>query len=168
MSASARLLLVEDEVNMVRTLAKILERRGYAVDAAVLELLPFLPHAVPKTVYQYLEDCLLDPKSFSESKNLFWKKLNTIKKLFRAGKLDVTNLAAKTAKKTAKNVSDPFASSASSAPFAMRIFQIKRERQSMVAALEMHGENQQAAQSFRQAIKKCDESLKQLKGGELL
>ena len=34
MSASARLLLVEDEVNMVRTLAKILERRGYAVDAA--------------------------------------------------------------------------------------------------------------------------------------
>jgi DNA-binding NtrC family response regulator len=30
----ARILLVEDEVNMVRTLAKILERKGYSVDAA--------------------------------------------------------------------------------------------------------------------------------------
>jgi DNA-binding NtrC family response regulator len=34
MAASVRLLLVEDEVNMVRTLVKILERRGYTVDAA--------------------------------------------------------------------------------------------------------------------------------------
>src|SRR2546425_9120634 len=34
MSPSVRTLLVEDEANMVRTLAKILERRGYAVDAA--------------------------------------------------------------------------------------------------------------------------------------
>lgn len=34
MRASGRLLLVEDEVNMVRTLVKILERRGYEVDAA--------------------------------------------------------------------------------------------------------------------------------------
>jgi DNA-binding NtrC family response regulator len=34
MAALVRLLLVEDEVNMVRTLVKILERRGYTVDAA--------------------------------------------------------------------------------------------------------------------------------------
>ncbi|MBP1686870.1 MAG: atoC [Deltaproteobacteria bacterium] len=34
MPAPVRLLLVEDEVNMVRTLAKILERKGYEVDAA--------------------------------------------------------------------------------------------------------------------------------------
>src|SRR5262245_48141720 len=34
MTAAVRTLLVEDEANMVRTLAKILERRGYAVDAA--------------------------------------------------------------------------------------------------------------------------------------
>jgi DNA-binding NtrC family response regulator len=34
MSATPRTLLVEDEANMVRTLAKILERKGYAVDAA--------------------------------------------------------------------------------------------------------------------------------------
>ncbi len=34
MSAALRILLVEDEANMVRTLTKILERKGYAVDAA--------------------------------------------------------------------------------------------------------------------------------------
>ena len=34
MSAAPRTLLVEDEANMVRTLAKILERKGYTVDAA--------------------------------------------------------------------------------------------------------------------------------------
>src|SRR5574337_1719939 len=34
MPSPVRLLLVEDEVNMVRTLAKILERKGYEVDAA--------------------------------------------------------------------------------------------------------------------------------------
>src|SRR5882724_3900076 len=34
MSTGVRTLLVEDEANMVRTLAKILERRGYVVDAA--------------------------------------------------------------------------------------------------------------------------------------
>jgi DNA-binding NtrC family response regulator len=34
MPASTRILLVEDETNMVRTLTKILERKGYAVDAA--------------------------------------------------------------------------------------------------------------------------------------
>jgi DNA-binding NtrC family response regulator len=34
MSAAPRILLVEDEANMVRTLTKILERKGYAVDAA--------------------------------------------------------------------------------------------------------------------------------------
>ncbi|MFI5398149.1 MAG: sigma-54-dependent transcriptional regulator [Candidatus Binatia bacterium] len=34
MAAPARMLLVEDEPNMVRTLAKILERKGYIVDAA--------------------------------------------------------------------------------------------------------------------------------------
>jgi two-component system response regulator PilR (NtrC family) len=34
MSTVARTLLVEDEANMVRTLAKILQRKGYAVDAA--------------------------------------------------------------------------------------------------------------------------------------
>ena len=34
MTAPVRLLLVEDELNMVRTLAKILERKGYKVDAA--------------------------------------------------------------------------------------------------------------------------------------
>jgi DNA-binding NtrC family response regulator len=34
MTNAVRTLLVEDEANMVRTLAKILERRGYAVDAA--------------------------------------------------------------------------------------------------------------------------------------
>jgi DNA-binding NtrC family response regulator len=34
MSAARRTLLVEDEANMVRTLAKILERKGYSVDAA--------------------------------------------------------------------------------------------------------------------------------------
>jgi DNA-binding NtrC family response regulator len=34
MPSNARILLVEDEVNMVRTLTKILERKGYAVDAA--------------------------------------------------------------------------------------------------------------------------------------
>jgi len=33
-SAPVRTLLVEDEANMVRTLAKILERKGYVVDAA--------------------------------------------------------------------------------------------------------------------------------------
>jgi DNA-binding NtrC family response regulator len=32
--AQARILLVEDEANMVRTLAKILDRKGYTVDAA--------------------------------------------------------------------------------------------------------------------------------------
>ena len=31
---ATRILLVEDEANMVRTLAKILERKGYTVDAA--------------------------------------------------------------------------------------------------------------------------------------
>jgi two-component system response regulator PilR (NtrC family) len=34
MSATPRTLLVEDEANMVRTLTKILERKGYTVDAA--------------------------------------------------------------------------------------------------------------------------------------
>ena len=34
MTVVARTLLVEDEANMVRTLAKILERKGYVVDAA--------------------------------------------------------------------------------------------------------------------------------------
>jgi DNA-binding NtrC family response regulator len=34
MATAVRTLLVEDEVNMVRTLAKILERKGYQVDAA--------------------------------------------------------------------------------------------------------------------------------------
>jgi len=34
MAVPARMLLVEDEPNMVRTLAKILERKGYIVDAA--------------------------------------------------------------------------------------------------------------------------------------
>src|SRR5512147_746499 len=34
MSAAPRTLLVEDEANMVRTLAKILERKGYTVDSA--------------------------------------------------------------------------------------------------------------------------------------
>ncbi len=34
MSSPIRTLLVEDEVNMVRTLSKILERKGYRVDAA--------------------------------------------------------------------------------------------------------------------------------------
>ena len=34
MNAKRRTLLVEDEANMVRTLAKILERKGYSVDAA--------------------------------------------------------------------------------------------------------------------------------------
>ena len=34
MAVVAHTLLVEDEANMVRTLAKILERKGYAVDAA--------------------------------------------------------------------------------------------------------------------------------------
>jgi two-component system chemotaxis response regulator CheY len=34
MPAAARLLLVEDEANMVRTLAKILVRKGYEVEAA--------------------------------------------------------------------------------------------------------------------------------------
>jgi DNA-binding NtrC family response regulator len=34
MTAAPRTLLVEDEANMVRTLAKILERKGYVVDAA--------------------------------------------------------------------------------------------------------------------------------------
>lgn len=34
MSPATRTLLVEDEANMVRTLTKILERKGYAVDAA--------------------------------------------------------------------------------------------------------------------------------------
>ncbi|MFI5367200.1 MAG: sigma-54-dependent transcriptional regulator [Candidatus Binatia bacterium] len=34
MNGAVRTLLVEDEANMVRTLAKILERKGYAVDAA--------------------------------------------------------------------------------------------------------------------------------------
>ena len=34
MNAAPRILLVEDEVNMVRTLTKILERKGYTVDAA--------------------------------------------------------------------------------------------------------------------------------------
>ncbi|HVO24852.1 MAG TPA: sigma-54 dependent transcriptional regulator [Candidatus Margulisiibacteriota bacterium] len=34
MSAAPRILLVEDEANMVRTLTKILERKGYVVDAA--------------------------------------------------------------------------------------------------------------------------------------
>ena len=34
MSGTPRTLLVEDEANMVRTLAKILERKGYAVDTA--------------------------------------------------------------------------------------------------------------------------------------
>ncbi len=34
MSANPRTLLVEDETNLVRTLAKILERKGYSVDAA--------------------------------------------------------------------------------------------------------------------------------------
>jgi len=34
MPSSARILLVEDEANMVRTLTKILERKGYVVDAA--------------------------------------------------------------------------------------------------------------------------------------
>jgi two-component system response regulator AtoC len=34
MSAVPRILLVEDEANMVRTLTKILERKGYSVDAA--------------------------------------------------------------------------------------------------------------------------------------
>jgi DNA-binding NtrC family response regulator len=34
MSVSPRTLLVEDEANMVRTLTKILERKGYSVDAA--------------------------------------------------------------------------------------------------------------------------------------
>jgi two-component system response regulator AtoC len=34
MSAALRILLVEDEANMVRTLTKILERKGYSVDAA--------------------------------------------------------------------------------------------------------------------------------------
>ena len=34
MTVVARTLLVEDEANMVRTLAKILERKGYTVDAA--------------------------------------------------------------------------------------------------------------------------------------
>jgi DNA-binding NtrC family response regulator len=32
--AGARVLLVEDEANMIRTLSRILERKGYAVDAA--------------------------------------------------------------------------------------------------------------------------------------
>jgi len=34
MNAAPRILLVEDEVNMVRTLTKILERKGYTVEAA--------------------------------------------------------------------------------------------------------------------------------------
>jgi len=34
MTAAGRVLLVEDEANMVRTLARILERKGYVVDAA--------------------------------------------------------------------------------------------------------------------------------------
>ncbi len=34
MTPPARILLVEDEANMVRTLAKILQRKGYSVDAA--------------------------------------------------------------------------------------------------------------------------------------
>jgi DNA-binding NtrC family response regulator len=34
LAPTARILIVEDEVNMVRTLAKILERRGYAVSRA--------------------------------------------------------------------------------------------------------------------------------------
>lgn len=146
----------------------------------ILSLTPSTCGKSPKQLFSEIEACLLDPKTFTQSQQLFLKKFNTLKKVMRAGRWQgqfecVTGQA---------HISDqPFSTSEmpvshnaeQSLMIQSRIYSVKQE----MAALRLEKKSHESAlnrldeqfhdhtdksvkTSFEKSIHRCDETIKSL------